>query len=245
MRILALGDSWTYGVNSSDPATMSWPAQMAKKYNVEVVNLASPGSSNQRAARIGIEELCKDSNYDYVVLPLAPASRTEILNNGKWHQIFPNHPESFLDKIYMNCWHPFNDVQNTILLTWYFSYSLKSLGIPLYMSGLSLCPSQYTKQIKWITDYKNNNDFNSLDMPLEDFNIGIQELDQQLRSLKAVHLKNLELQPEYFNDIVTSYLMMPEIQKKYSYSYDSFTGHPNDAGYSALADYFAGKIGLI
>ena len=79
MRILTLGDSWTYGSNEwgLDPAIVSWPAQMSQKYGVDVVNLARGGSGNQRAARIGIEELCRDSNYDYVIFPLAPASRTE------------------------------------------------------------------------------------------------------------------------------------------------------------------------
>lgn len=36
-----------------------------------------------------------------------------------------------------------------------------------------------------------------------------------------------------------------DIQEKYGYSYKTFKGHPDDAGYLALADYFASKIGLI
>jgi hypothetical protein len=39
-------------------------------------------------------------------------------------------------------------------------------------------------------------------------------------------------------------LNLPEVQKKYGYNVADFKGHPNDAGYEALADYFAGKIGL-
>ena len=246
MKILTLGDSWTYGANECglNPNEISWPVQLSRKYNVEVVNLAGGGSSNQRAARIGIEELCRDSNYDYVIFPLAPASRTEVLKLGKYHQVWPKGP-SDLDKIYFDFWHSWNDIQNTIMLSFYFMHSVHALGIPLFITGLSLHPTQYTQELSWIMDYKNNNDFRSLNMPLDDVNIGIKDLDRKLKSLKAIHLKNIELQPEYLQDVVESYFFLQETQKKYCYSCESFKGHPNDQGYAALADYFAGKIGLI
>ena len=246
MKILTLGDSWTYGANECglNPNEISWPVQLSRKYNVEVVNLARGGSSNQRAARIGIEELCRDSNYDYVIFPLAPASRTEVLKLGKYHQVWPKGP-SDLDKIYFDFWHSWNDIQNTIMLSFYFMHSVHALGIPLFITGLSLHPTQYTQELSWIMDYKNNNDFRSLNMPLDDINIGIKDLDRKLKSLKAIHLKNIELQPEYLQDVGESYFFLQETQKKYCYSCESFKGHPNDQGYAALADYFAGKIGLI
>ena len=99
MRILTIGDSWTYGLGSSDPSTMSWPAQMGKKYGVDVVNLARPGWSNQRAMRIAAEELCRDSAYDYVIFPLCPAERNEILNVGKWQQLWPAYPQNTIEKV--------------------------------------------------------------------------------------------------------------------------------------------------
>jgi hypothetical protein len=246
MRILTLGDSWTYGANECglDPAKISWPAQMAKKYNVEVVNLARGGSSNQRASRIGIEELCRDSNYDYVIFPLAPASRTEILKLGKWHQIWPGSGTDPIDKIYTDFWHEWNDIQNTIMLSFYFIHSVQALGIPLFISGLSLLPSKYAKQLSWILNYKNDNNFNSLNMPLATFDIGINDLDRKLKSLKAIHFANLKLQPEYLHDVCQSYFFNLDTQQKYEYSYKTFKVHPDSAGYLALADYFAGKIGL-
>jgi hypothetical protein len=253
MKILTLGDSWTYGSDSSDPATMSWPAQMAKKYNVEVVNLAVGGIGNNRAARIGIEELCKDPDYDYVIFPLAPASRTEILKHGKWHRIWPGIPDPYhspVDRIFTEFWHPWNDVQYTIQLAFYFIHSIKALEIPLYMTGLSLHPSQYKKEIDWILNYKNDCDFESLDMPLKDFDIGIKDLDRKLKGLKAVHQRNLHQQPEYLSDVLDLYLMDQSTQQKYQYTYKKFLKgfeigqHPDDNGYAALADYFAEKIGL-
>jgi hypothetical protein len=81
-------------------------------------------------------------------------------------------------------------------------------------------------------------------MPLEEFNIGINDLDRKLQSLKAIHFANLKLQPEYLYDICQSYFFNLDTQQKYGYSHKPFKGHPNDLGYLALADYFAGKIGL-
>ena len=247
MRILTLGDSWTYGVNSSNPGTMSWPAQLARKYDVEVINLARGGSSNQRAARIGIEELCRDSDYDYVIFPLAPACRTEILNVGKWHQVYPNtgNIESLADRLFSEFWHPLNDYQYVLQTAFYFMHSVNALGIPLYMTGLSLHPNLYSEQLSWILNYKNDNDFESLGMPLTELNIGIKDLDRKLQSLRAIHQHNLQLQPDYFFDVIDNYFKLPETQDKYNYVYKTWGAHPNDNGYAALADYFAEKIGLI
>lgn len=239
MRILTLGDSWTYGTESSDPDSKSWPAQMSKKYNVDIVNLARGGSSNQRAARIGVEELCRDPYYDWVIFPLAPASRTEVLKMGKWHQIWPGAKnQTSLGKIYQDFWHPWNDVQNTLMLVLNFLSFVKLTGPKLYITGLSLRPASYSNELNWIINYKNDLDFNSLRMPLSELDIGISDLDRKLKSLKAIHNKIIETQPEYFSDAVN---------ECFCGSVDMFApgGHPNDNGYAKLADYFAKKIRLV
>jgi hypothetical protein len=235
LRILTLGDSWTYGSESSDPATMSWPAQMSRKYDVEVVNLGRGGSSLERACRIGIEELCRDNNYDFVILPLVPLSRTEVLKNGKWYQVWPgaNNSNTELDRIYTEFWMPWNDIQKMILQTLQFASFVKSINIPLYMCSLSNRVAEYERELSWITDYKNDNNFASLGMPLSEMDIGIADLDRKLKSLKAIHEQNLKLVPDYIAD--AAYL---------TEEYRAPGGHPNDDGYAILADYFAEKIGL-
>jgi hypothetical protein len=238
MRILTIGDSWTI----ANPSVESWPSQMAKKYSVDVVNLARSGSSNERAARIGIEELARDPNYDYVIFPLAPASRTEVLKNGKWHQIWLNHPSDNISKIFAEIWHPFNDIQNVIMLSFYFMHSVKALGIPLYMTGLSLMPSQYNKELSWVVDYKNDKNFDSLGIP--EFDIGIADLDRKLRSLQAIHRLNLQTQPDYLIDVVDTYLNTEQVKSQYNFTQYGLDEHPDNNGYHAICDYFASKIGL-
>ena len=235
MRTLTLGDSWTYGEESSDPATMSWPAQMSKNYNIEVVNLGRSGSSLERACRIGIEELCRNRDYDFVVLPLVPVNRTEILKNGKWHQVWPVETKNItqIEKIYADCWMPWNDIQKMMLQTLQFASFVKSIGIPLYICSLSNYIFDYKAELSWITDYKNNNDFVSLAMPLASFDIGTSDLDRKLQSLRAIHKQNLRLVQDYITDV--SYLTKHHL---------AAGRHPNDDGYTILADYCAEKIGL-
>lgn len=246
MKILTLGDSWTYGCESSDPATKSWPAQMAKKYGVEVVNLARPGSSNQRAVRIGIEELSRNSNYDWVVFPLAPAPRTEILKQGKWHQIWPERKirADTLEQIYFEFWHPWNDLQYTMHLCLQFLAVVKFFGPKLLITGLSMVTSDYKPQLDWILNYRNDCDFERLKMPLKELNIGIKDLDRKLQCLKAMHETICSQQPDYLYDLIGLYLETADVKRKYGPGLWAKEGHPNDQGYLALADWFANRLNL-
>lgn len=243
---MTLGDSWTYGDESTDPSVKSWPAQMADRYKVNVTNLARSGSSNQRAIRIGIEELCRDPGYDWVIFPLGPASRTEVLKTGKWHQIWPNRGNGNpLDKVYTDYWHPWNDIQTTLLAIIQFIGFVDMIGPKLFITGLSFAPKQYSKEISWILNYNDDKNFNSLGMPLNELDIGINDLDRKLKSLRAIYDRTLSQQPDCFSDVITNYLYSPEIISLHKNMIWSPGHHPNDLGYSLLADYFARKIGLL
>lgn len=45
-RLVTFGDSFTYGHYLPDHSTQSWPALLADKMNLEIVNMADPGASN-------------------------------------------------------------------------------------------------------------------------------------------------------------------------------------------------------
>jgi len=249
MRIMTLGDSWTCGIESTDPTTKSWPAQLGKKHNVDVVNLARGGSSNKRQMRICYEELARDSNFDYVIIALAQASRTELLDNGKWRQVWPDDgrskgPRDYLDKIFTELWHPWNEVQETILDCFSFINTVGNFGIPLLVSSLTFRPIWYSNELNWINNYKDDNDFTSLGMPLDELNIGVKDLDRKLKTVRAMHQYNLRLQPEYFTDVKNLTVENPDIIKAHGHLMASHDGHPSDEGYGVLADYYANKIGL-
>lgn len=45
-RLIAFGDSFTYGHHLPDPSTQAWPAQLAGMMDLDLVNVADPGASN-------------------------------------------------------------------------------------------------------------------------------------------------------------------------------------------------------
>ena len=98
--------------------------------------------------------------------------------------------------------------------------------------------------MSWINEYRDNFDFESLGMPLIEWNIGITDLDRKLKSLRAINKVILDTQPDCWFDVVKNYLSLTEVQLTYGYKTHNFKEHPDDNGYHALADFFAGKIGL-
>ena len=214
---------------------------MASKYNVSVTNLACGGSSNQRQVRIGIEELCRNSDYDWLIFPLGPANRLEVLKRGKWHQVWPNTPALYatpVDKLFHDLWHPWNDVQITVMLALQFLFFVKSQNVRLLITGLSFKPNFYKQELSWIRNYKGDNNFRALGIPLEELDIGVKDLDRKLVCLKAMVDLLEQHQPEWCLD-VDQLLLRPHQSTVYAPGC-----HPNDKGYGMLADYFASKIGL-
>lgn len=255
MRILTLGDSWTAGADS-------WPAKIQEKYNVDVVNLAHAGC-NQSAARTGINELLKNPDYDYVIFALGSARDIEVLDTGLWRMIsaWAESPHE-IDRAYYELHHTLNDVQYTIYTVFNFINAMKSFGIPYYITGLSLHPAQYKTELRWI------NKFNLTDFTPETIGISPRAFLQLNQYIKSMHRYNLQAQPEYFDDVLDTYLFTQETRDKYGFTYRQFKTHPDDVeykndpeyreenefkfmgrpdnlGYTALADYFASKIGLI
>jgi hypothetical protein len=75
--ILTLGDSFTWGQELSNRTADAWPYLLGKQFGQEVVNLAQPGSSNDRIVRLAVEETIKQ-RYDLVIVAWADRSRLEV-----------------------------------------------------------------------------------------------------------------------------------------------------------------------
>jgi hypothetical protein len=60
-HLVTNGCSFTYGDELSDPKTQAWPALLAKKLNLPIVNLALPGTGNDCILRRTTEYLYENS----------------------------------------------------------------------------------------------------------------------------------------------------------------------------------------
>lgn len=82
-HILSNGCSWTYGHNLSNPKENAWPATLAKKLDLPIVNLALPGSSNDSILRRTTEYIFQNKQYGstpLVVIAWSQMTRREGYN---------------------------------------------------------------------------------------------------------------------------------------------------------------------
>jgi hypothetical protein len=76
MKLLALGDSFTYGSEMLAPGKNAYPALLAKWNNWELTNLALGGASNDRNIRLLFENI--DNGYDIILIGWTYPDRMEI-----------------------------------------------------------------------------------------------------------------------------------------------------------------------
>jgi len=85
MRLLTVGDSFTYGEELSD-VNNAWPFLLGKKLEYELTNLARPGSGNTRMVRHCIEQV---NNYDLVIIAWSHFARTELADENGFYDLWP------------------------------------------------------------------------------------------------------------------------------------------------------------
>lgn len=85
MKLLAIGDSFTYGEELSD-LSKSWPNLLANRLGYEVTNLALPSKGNSYMVRTCIEHANK---YDLVIIAWSHFARQEFADDCGVFDIWP------------------------------------------------------------------------------------------------------------------------------------------------------------
>lgn len=85
MRLLTVGDSFTYGEELSD-LNNAWPFLLGKKLGYEVTNLAKPGSGNTRMVRHCVEHI---NDYDIAIVAWSHFARIEMADENGCYDVWP------------------------------------------------------------------------------------------------------------------------------------------------------------
>ena len=85
MKLLTVGDSFTYGEELAD-LTSAWPFLLANKLGYEVTNLAKPGSGNTRMVRHCVEQV---DNYDIAIIAWSHFARIEMADENGFYDLWP------------------------------------------------------------------------------------------------------------------------------------------------------------
>ena len=96
MKLLAVGDSFTYGDELSN-LTNAWPYLLGSMIDYEVTNLGIPSGGNTQMIRKVIEN-CND--YDLIVVAWTHFARIEFSDNNGTYDIWPGcYSKLFVNKL--------------------------------------------------------------------------------------------------------------------------------------------------
>jgi hypothetical protein len=87
MKLLTVGDSFTYGEELND-RNLAWPNLIASQIKYNLTNLAEPGSGNTRIVRNLIEHI---ENYDMVIVAWSHFARMEFADDYGIYDTWPGH----------------------------------------------------------------------------------------------------------------------------------------------------------
>lgn len=87
MRVLTVGDSFTYGEELSD-LNNAWPFLLGNRLGYEVTNLAKPGSGNTRMVRTVVEQA---ADYDLIIVAWSHYARIEFADEYGIYDTWPGH----------------------------------------------------------------------------------------------------------------------------------------------------------
>lgn len=95
MKILAVGDSFTYGEELAD-RNLAWPTVLANKLNGIAINNGQPGGSNDCIIRTSMDYLLNDT-ADLVVIGWTSPGRTEFVDGNGYYDVWPGYQGKLID----------------------------------------------------------------------------------------------------------------------------------------------------
>jgi hypothetical protein len=87
MKLLTLGDSFTYGEELND-LNCSWPILVAERQGYELSNLSKPGSGNTRIVRTLLEHV---NSYNIIIIAWSHFARIEFADDHSVYDTWPGH----------------------------------------------------------------------------------------------------------------------------------------------------------
>lgn len=85
MKLLAVGDSFTYGEELED-TSLAWPYLLGQKIGYDVTNLGKPSGGNTQIVRNVVENV---HNYDLFVIVWSHFARIEMADENGIYDIWP------------------------------------------------------------------------------------------------------------------------------------------------------------
>lgn len=172
-HLVVNGCSWTYCQGLEDPKTQGWPALLAKKLNIPVVNLAVPGSGNdtihRRIYEYYFDDLPNNSKPLYIIGWSQPWRREawcrkyyhKYLPEGYATLMFPDKkPKNFYEAALLDNWNEEDFLRRTMLYQLSLDALFKSKNIPNLATFFAEYENQESEPIlekyKNIVDYLKN-----------------------------------------------------------------------------------------
>lgn len=87
MKLLTVGDSFTYGDELSD-CSLAWPTIVADKIGYELTNLAIPSGGNTQIVRKVVQNF---QQYDLIIIAWSHFARMEFADNLGVYDTWPGH----------------------------------------------------------------------------------------------------------------------------------------------------------
>ena len=89
MKLLTVGDSFTYGEELAD-RNSAWPQLLASRLNYELINLGKPSASNDKILRTTLDYLATDT-ADLVVIGWSNIGRSEHADEFGYYDVWPGY----------------------------------------------------------------------------------------------------------------------------------------------------------